>query len=128
MIAEDDKDIALSYKIVLEERGHTVTITYDGEDCLFKYREELQKLAIGTDLPFRVQPFDVVILDYRMPKINGIQVIKDILALNPHQRVILASSYFDYMSIDQINSLRQIVELIKKPFTNETLIQTIERV
>jgi CheY-like chemotaxis protein len=126
LIAEDDKDIALSYKVVLEDRGHVVMITYDGQDCLCKYHEELQKIAIGIDMPVRIQPFDLVILDYRMPKINGIQVAKEILAVNPHQRIIVASAHYDHTSIDRVNSLKQIVEVSKKPFTNEFLVQTVE--
>jgi DNA-binding NarL/FixJ family response regulator len=32
-----------------------------------------------------------VILDYKMPKINGMEVAKEILAINPHQRIIFSS-------------------------------------
>jgi CheY-like chemotaxis protein len=40
-----------------------------------------------------IQPFDAVILDYKMSKINGMQVAKEILAVNSHQRIIFASAY-----------------------------------
>lgn len=36
----------------------------------------------------------MVLLDYRMPGRNGIEVAADILAEDPHQHVILFSAYF----------------------------------
>jgi len=126
LIAEDDMDIVLTYKAILEAQGHRVIITYDGQDCLCKYHEELQKIALEIDIPVHIQPFDAVILDYNMPKINGIEVAKEILAVNSHQRIIIASAYFDHELTDQVNNLKQIVEVLKKPFTNELLIQTVE--
>jgi CheY-like chemotaxis protein len=40
-----------------------------------------------------VAPYDVVILDYNIPGINGMEVAKAILEINSHQRIIFASAY-----------------------------------
>jgi two-component system response regulator DesR len=37
---------------------------------------------------------DVVLLDYRMPGLNGIDVASAILSEDPHQHVLLFSAYF----------------------------------
>jgi FixJ family two-component response regulator len=37
-----------------------------------------------------IQPYGAVILDYKMPKVNGIDVEKEILSVNPRQRIIFA--------------------------------------
>lgn len=37
VIAEDESAISMQYQIVLEERGHEVTITNNGEDCFEVY-------------------------------------------------------------------------------------------
>jgi CheY-like chemotaxis protein len=42
LLVEDDEDIATIYKMILEERGHDVTITNNGEECLKVYHKELQ--------------------------------------------------------------------------------------
>jgi two-component SAPR family response regulator len=57
---------------------------------------------------------------------NGIEVAKEILAVNPHQRIIFASAYVKETFQDLIKQLHQIVELMQKPFTINTLIDTIE--
>ncbi|MDQ3839693.1 MAG: response regulator [Thermoproteota archaeon] len=126
LIAEDDKDTALLFKKALEKRGHNVTITHNGEDCLKVYHEELQNIRLRTDLSERLQPFDAVVLDYKMPRINGMDVAKEILAVNQHQRIIFASAYVKETLVDSIKQLKQVVELMQKPFGQDALIDTIE--
>ena len=126
LLAEDDKDTATLYNMVLQERGHQVTITNNGQDCLEIYHKELQNITLTTDPSKHVQPFDAVILDYKMPKINGMEVAKEILAVNSHQRIIFASAYIKETLIDSIQRLNQIVELLQKPFSRDMLIDTIE--
>jgi CheY-like chemotaxis protein len=90
LIAEDEMDIALLYKKVLEERNHQVTVTTNGEDCLKCYHDVFQDTCYIQRLQV---PFDVVLLDYKMPQINGMEVAKEILAVNSHQRIIFASAH-----------------------------------
>ncbi|HJT47028.1 MAG TPA: response regulator, partial [Nitrososphaeraceae archaeon] len=56
----------------------------------------------------------------------GMQVAKEILAINPHQRIIFASAYVKETLIDSIQQLNQVVELLQKPFGQDVLIDTIE--
>jgi CheY-like chemotaxis protein len=126
LIAEDDIDISRLYKRVLEKRGHQVTITDNGQCCLEIYNKELQDITLNTDPSKHIQPFDAVILDYKMPKINGMEVAKEILAINPHQRIIFASAYVKETLIDSIKQLNQVVELLQKPFGQDVLIDTLE--
>jgi CheY-like chemotaxis protein len=126
LIAEDEYDIALLYKTALEERNHHIVITKNGEECLKVYHEEFQRLRLETYIQGSVSPFDVIILDHKMPKINGMDVAEEILAVNSHQRIIFASAYVKETLIDSIRHLKQVVELMQKPFTISKLIDTIE--
>jgi CheY-like chemotaxis protein len=126
LIAEDDKDTALLFKMALEKRGHHVITTQNGEDCLKVYHEDSQDIRRKTDLSERLQPFDAVVLDYKMPRINGMEVAKEILAVNPHQRIVFASAYVKETLVDSIRQLNQVVELMQKPFGENALIDTIE--
>jgi CheY-like chemotaxis protein len=126
LLAEDDRDTATLYKKALEEQGHQVIITNNGKGCLDVYHKELQDITLNTDPSKHIQPFDAVILDYKMPKINGMEVAKEILAINPHQRIIFASAYVKETLIDSIKQLNQVVELLQKPFGQDVLIDTLE--
>lgn len=124
LVAEDEYDILASYKEALEMANHRVYTTQDGEECLKIYLKEFKKTK--KDDPTQTSPFDVVVLDHNMPKKNGHEVAKKILALAPHQRIIFASGYVEGTVADSIKKLGKIVEVIKKPFTLSLLIDLIE--
>jgi CheY-like chemotaxis protein len=136
LIAEDEPDIAILYKTVLEKRNHIATITTNGEDCLKAYHEVSQSNRFATDQssvrpgPMNLSenhPFDVVVLDCKMPHINGIEVAKEILAVNPHQRIIFASAYIKDTVIDSLKNLKNVMmESVQKPFELKRLIDLIE--
>lgn len=118
LIADDEPDLLSQYQTILEDRNHTVVTTQDGEACVLMYSKEL---AQHPD-----NPFDAVVLDYSMPKLNGLQTAKEILGLNPSQRIIFASAYVQETLVDSIKNLKQIVELLQKPFSLQSLVDTLE--
>ncbi len=73
LIAEDNRDIAFLYRVALEARNHHITVTDNGEDCLTIYRQELKNFVsrIESIDSNEQHVFDTVILDFRMPRING---------------------------------------------------------
>jgi CheY-like chemotaxis protein len=73
-----------------------------------------------------VSPFDVVVLDYKMPGKDGMEVAREILDLNPDQRIIFASAYVQETLEDSVKQLKRVVELLQKPFEIHALIDTIE--
>jgi CheY-like chemotaxis protein len=134
LIAEDEPDISMQYQIVLEERGHKVKITENGEDCLKAYLAALdqKRQAAGAscddEKPFSEisPPFDAVILDYRMPKKDGLVVAKEVLKLCPSQRVMFASAYTAETLIEAVKVLHKVVELLQKPFDLEYFVDAVE--
>jgi CheY-like chemotaxis protein len=126
LVMEDDREIASWYQQILLSRGHRVTITRLGEECLQIYTDRLHESFAKKPRTSDVQQFDVVILDYKMPDRNGLEVAKEILTINPHQRIIIASAYLVKTLIDGIMALSIPVEILEKPITNKMLIDTIE--
>jgi CheY-like chemotaxis protein len=71
-------------------------------------------------------PFEVVILDYRMPKKDGLQVAREILEINRKQRIIFASAYVIETLEESVKKLKRVVELLQKPFSMSALIDMVE--
>jgi CheY-like chemotaxis protein len=126
LVAEDDPDIARLYKSVLSRRGHKVTIAYDAETCLKIYSRRLQKVYLNEPAYAHTQPFDTVILDYRLPDRNGLEIAKEILAINSRQRIIFVSAYVKRTLTKLVKKFSLPVELLQKPISNKVLIETIE--
>ncbi len=123
LIAEDVRHTAMQYMIVLSKRGHQVVTTQDGVDCLKAYNDAWKQSNPKTP---NDSQFDVVVLDYRMPGKDGMQVAKQILAINPKQRIIFASAYVRETLLELAKELKSSVELIEKPFELEDFIAKIE--
>jgi DNA-binding NtrC family response regulator len=131
LIAEDDKDISQIYTMALKDIGYKVKLVDNGEDCAKVYLDNFQELRLLKSKEIAVdnyknQPFEVVILDYKMPKRDGLQVAKEVLAVNPHQRIIFASAYITETLMDSVKELKQVVEFLQKPFSLHTLLDTIK--
>jgi DNA-binding NtrC family response regulator len=67
-----------------------------------------------------------VILDHKLPKMNGFDVAKEIILINPHQRIIIGLAY----SKDSFNEVAHHVglplETLQKPFSGNTLLNMLE--
>jgi CheY-like chemotaxis protein len=136
LIAEDESDISHTYRVALESRNHDVNIANDGISCLRIYREELaNRKQTSSDKSKKynnkaqrsaTSPFDAVVLDYKMPGKDGMEVAKEILAINPDQRIIFASAYVKETLEHSVKQLKRVVELLQKPFEMQAFIDTIE--
>jgi CheY-like chemotaxis protein len=122
LIAEDEENISALYRIALESRSHQVAVTKDGEECVKQYRSAHSQVSGNTTTP----AYDAVILDYRMPRMDGMDAAKHILKTNPKQRIIFASAFVKETLLESINELDQIVELLQKPFEIDVLVDTVE--
>jgi DNA-binding response OmpR family regulator len=65
LLAEDEPDIQLVTRVALEDEGHTVVAVDDGMAALERARAE---------------PFDVVLLDVMMPRLDGFETCQQLKA------------------------------------------------
>lgn len=126
LIAEDCGKTISVYRHSLENRGHEVTATNTGEECLKEYHDKYHIIALYSDAMDHIQPFDAVIVDYNIPQINGLEVAKEILAVNPHQRVILVFEYLKEAILESVRKLNTLTVVLNKPFSEQIIVDTIE--
>lgn len=119
LVAEDEPSIRMQYQAVLQERGHEVVATADGQECIDVFAEALQSGGSRN-------PFDLVILDYRMPRLDGLGAAREILRLCKDQRIIFASAYVAETLRESAKDLHQIVEMLQKPFGLDYLVEIVE--
>lgn len=127
LIGEDEPLIARDYKLFLESRGHKVIVAKDGEECITKFNK-IAEIDASTE-PMKYVgygPVDLVLLDYRMPKKDGLEVAKEILGLFPSQRILFVTAYGEYATRESIKSLDICIEAIQKPVDLDTLARMIE--
>lgn len=80
LIVDDDRVFRLALGKVLTKAGYTTVLAEDGE--------EAERLLAG-------QPFDVMLVDLKMPKKDGLAVLRDALRLTPALRVIMITAFGD---------------------------------
>ena len=119
LIAEDEADLADQYFEFLTDSGHEVFLTYNGQQCVEKYFNQIKENSDQA-------PFDVVILDQIMPELTGMDAAKRILDEFPEQRIIFVSAYLDNTLIESIKKLKQLLETLQKPFEFQLLLDMIE--
>ena len=109
LVADDNEGIRDTTAAILRAVGYTVTEAQDGEAAL----EELAQ-----------KPFDVVVLDVRMPKRDGTSVVET-LRPEPPPPVIMMVSAYDF-DLDLRQHLGQrVFKYLKKPVPPKELIETV---
>ncbi len=119
LIAEDEEDIAEQYKMGFEDRGHKVTITYNGVECINVYRRARQTLDTKDPIIY-----DAVIIDHNMPLKNGAILAEEIREINPEQTIVFATAYGNQL-ITGLDSFED-VDILAKPLSIKNLIRLVE--
>ena len=115
MIVEDQPDLALTYNTVLTEEGRNVKIFTDSEEAL-RYYEELYPPL-----------YDLVILDIRMPKLNGIQLFYRLKAITPNVKIMFLSALDAAEELISILPRVKYDDIIKKPVCNDELVAHVAK-
>lgn len=110
LIIEDDFYVRDLYKKAFERKNYQVTEAENGEVALEKVRQE---------------KFDFIILDLMLPKIPGIEVLKEIKASQPVPVYILTNVGDEHI-LQQAMSAGADTYFIKVDYTPKQLVRAIE--
>jgi len=122
LVAEDSRSIAMLYKKTLEKRGHTVIVTENGLKCLYQYADDYK---VRGDDKKKTSLYDLVILDHKMPRMEGTDVAKEIIEMNPKQRILFVTGYVKEM-MKGVRKIGEKIELMQKPFPVKAMIRQVE--
>lgn len=111
LVADDESDFRMILQSFLVSEGHTVTTAEDGADAINKLHE---------------RSFDLVLLDIRMPRVDGVEVLQFIKQQYIDTQVIILTA---------VNDVRIAVECMKlgafhfltKPYSVEELHSLVNR-
>lgn len=78
LLAEDSADVAQLIHDMLAGFGHVVEPALDGKDALARYK-------VGI--------YDLVITDYSMPKMNGVELAEIIKRRSPRQPILMITAF-----------------------------------
>jgi DNA-binding response OmpR family regulator len=110
LIVDDDETFCQLLTEFLEDKGIKVAWTTDG--------------LVGYEMSL-YEPYDLFILDERMPLVLGTELVEDLQKENPEVKIILTSAFADEALQKKSQSLG--VPLLSKPFAPERLVAMVER-
>jgi DNA-binding response OmpR family regulator len=113
-VVDDEPDICLTLTEVLEGNGFVVHVFADPLFALENFRKGL---------------YDVLILDIKMQKMNGLEFYREIKKIDSRVKVcFLTAGEFNYGSfIDVFGDLKE-NQFIQKPIGNEELIKIVNEI
>ncbi|UVS69888.1 response regulator [Nitrososphaera viennensis] len=115
LIVDDERDILTVIEQMLEELNMTVDSFTDPKKALESFRINPTK-------------YDLIISDFRMPQMSGLDFIYNIRQLNPTVNVVVMSAFDPTKGeIDSAKSQLRVSEIITKPFNFAQFLNVVRR-
>jgi PAS domain S-box-containing protein len=111
LIADDEADIGLILKLHLEDAGYKTVRVKDGVDAL----EALAK-----------EQFELLLLDIKMPRMDGLQVLGRVREAYPAMVVVMMTAHgSEDIAVEAMK--KGAVDYISKPFSSDDMLKRVER-
>jgi len=110
LVCDDEEGIRESFKLILE-KDYELIFASTGD-------EAIQKI--------KASPVDMVILDIKMPKKDGLETLKELKKLKPSAKVIIATGY---KSVDTAQEAIRLgaSDYVVKPFDRKTIAEVVRK-
>lgn len=109
-VVEDEKSLAEAYQTILEKHGYEVVVAHDGEEAL--------------EVVAKHKP-DLVLLDMKMPKMNGLEFLRRMEKTHPPTKVIVFSNQDTQDDIDEAFRLGAKHYLLKSWAAPQDLVKVV---
>jgi CheY-like chemotaxis protein len=106
MLVDDQPDMLFTYRSFLEGQGFNVHSFTDPTVALRQFAKE--------DSP----KFDLVVMDIRMPHLNGLQLYQRLKAINSHVRILFVTA---------LDAAEELVSLLPDVGSNQVIMKPVSR-
>ena len=116
LLIDDDKDILFTYSAIIKSQGFTITSFSNPYEALNDF---------STTNPYL---YDLVIMDIRMPGINGIKLYSKFKVMNPNVKILFVSA------LDAVGELLSLFpeikdsDILRKPVESQQLLEKINTI
>jgi DNA-binding NtrC family response regulator len=112
LLVDDEPDLRVSLGQVLRDEGHTVDVAPDGEAAMARLASH---------------PFHLVVSDIRLPKLDGLTLLRRIRSEFPSTEVLLMTAYGSIG--DAVTAMKDsAVDYLTKPFNVDELVTVVYRI
>ncbi|MFL6327790.1 MAG: response regulator, partial [Nitrososphaeraceae archaeon] len=115
LIVDDEPDICMVYQIVLQDAGF---------ECI-SYTDSVKALQ-----EFRPNYYDLILLDIRMPVLNGFELCKKIIELDKMVHIVFITASEEYYEQFRSQHFPELgtISYIQKPIGNQELVQIVNMI
>ncbi len=112
LVIDNEDVICTACHLVLTEQGHAVDYCKTGKTGL---------------LAMKQSRYDLVLLDMKLPDMDGMDILRSLKDEMPPLRVIVMTGYSTLSNAVQAMKLGA-ADYLSKPFTDDELVQAVEKV
>jgi DNA-binding response OmpR family regulator len=114
MIVDDEPDTVFTYKYILSDEGYNVEAFTDPQEALKRF------------VQFEASSYyQLVLLDIRMPRLNGLQLFNTIKAISPATKIMFVSALDIAEELTSMLPDIKYEDITKKPVEREYFISKI---
>lgn len=110
LVCDDEESVRAAIRLILE-RDYELRFAADGEEALTQWRQ---------------QPADLILLDIKMPKKDGLEVLQEVMRSPSPPRVLMLTAY-QSVEIAQRATQAGAMDYVTKPFDRQALANAVHR-
>ncbi len=111
LVVDDELEIRTTIRLLLEQQGFQVITAANGQEALGLYMQH------GNAI-------NLVLTDLMMPVMNGLALVRALLAINPALKIVAASGLSDIAQRKELESLG-VTDVLLKPFAGPALLNVL---
>lgn len=112
LVVDDEEALRTVLASELEGEGYLVTTAFDGQNAID---------ILGSAV------FDLILLDIKMPNVDGFEVLKFVKERHPTTKIIMLTGFADLKNAIESKKLGA-EDFVSKPYDLVDLLTTVERV